>query len=122
MMTILPLASGAAESHEAARQPSGRKNVRLEPTRLGRALIIVGAFILGAVVAALVLLALVPQASAEDVPQTVTVRSGDTLWQIAEEHAPEDADLTRYVQEAQRINNLSTQRVTEGQELQLPED
>lgn len=128
MMTILPLASSTTESAEvrsgAARRStadaSARRSARLEPTRLGRALIVTGAFLLGALITALVMLAVIPQASAGDAPETITVQQGQTLWGIAQEHAPEGTDLRDYVLEAQRINDLTTERVSAGQELELP--
>lgn len=146
MMTILPLTSGSTEtagaSHadtrrdahlgahtrpgaQARRGAHGiapRRGVRLEPTRLGQLLILTGAFLLGALVAALVLLTVIPQASAGEAPQTITVQQGQTLWGIAQEHAPEGTDLRAYVLEAQRINDLTTERVSAGQELELPQE
>lgn len=119
MMTILPLTA------RERRTPVGasRKDVRLELTRRGRALIVLVAFLLGAVLTVAALFAFAPGASAgslESAP-TVQVEAGETLWSIAQEHAGQGESIEDYVQELQRINNLTSPRVTAGQTLELPE-
>jgi LysM repeat protein len=49
----------------------------------------------------------------------VTVYSGDTLWSIAEEHAP-NQDPSDYVQKIIDLNNLQSVNVNVGQQLALP--
>lgn len=48
------------------------------------------------------------------------VLQGDTLWGIAREHAPENADLREYVYELKKANGLKTGNLTVGQVLRLP--
>jgi LysM repeat protein len=50
---------------------------------------------------------------------TVTVRSGDTLWNIATRHAP-DANRGDTMDEIRRLNRLDGSRIEVGQQLVLP--
>ncbi len=53
-------------------------------------------------------------------PRTaVVVEPGDTLWNIAERHAP-DADRRSVIAEIRRLNGLDNSTVEVGQELLLP--
>lgn len=101
-----------------------RARVRLEPTRRGRLVLSLLAFLLGLLVAAGVLLTVdLPAALAgteSQPPAAVTVEVGDTLWGYAEEHAPAEMSAQEFVDEVRRINQLSTPRVTAGQVLELP--
>ncbi|MDR1778513.1 MAG: LysM peptidoglycan-binding domain-containing protein [Clostridiales Family XIII bacterium] len=51
---------------------------------------------------------------------TVTVISGDTLWDIATAYAPAGTDVRSYIREICRTNDLDSQSVYEGQTLQVP--
>lgn len=100
-----------------------REHVRLEPTRRGRLLLTVVAFLLGLLVAAVALLVLdLPAALAgtEERPAVVTVQPGDTLWGYAEEHAPEGVSHSEYVAQVRLLNHLPTGRITAGTEIELP--
>lgn len=118
MMTILPLSS----RDSSAMPEEDRKSVRLEMTRRGRVVVVLAAFLLGVAltVAALILLTPGAFAGAPDSTTEVTVEEGDTLWAIAEEHAPAGSDVSDYVAAVQRLNAMPTPRVTEGQVIELP--
>src|SRR5687768_10896317 len=45
-------------------------------------------------------------ASAPGAPRRVTVHQGDTLWSLAEAHAPEGMDLRAYVDVVEDLNQL----------------
>jgi LysM repeat protein len=51
---------------------------------------------------------------------THTVRSGDTLWEIAGTHAEGDVDLRNYVLDIKAANGLDTSTIHPGQVLQIP--
>ncbi|MDA8370562.1 MAG: LysM peptidoglycan-binding domain-containing protein [Nocardiopsaceae bacterium] len=100
-------------------------------TRRGRVVLIsVASAAVTAVLSLLFLTAAAAGASASGAPTeslllrpestTVTVRDGDTLWEIAERVRP-DADPRRTVHEIVRINELTDPELTPGQELTLPE-
>lgn len=109
---------------EARRAVPARARVRLEPTRRGRRLLTVVAFLLGLLVAAVVLLTVdLPSALAGtegEEPVTITVESGDTLWGFAEQYAPDGMGAQEFVDEVRTHNHLTTPRVTAGQQLELP--
>jgi nucleoid-associated protein YgaU len=54
-------------------------------------------------------------------PETVVVRSGDTLWGIARQIAP-DRDVRTVIAEIRRINQLPSAHVEPGQRLRLRAD
>ena len=102
-----------------------RPRVRLEPTRRGRLLLTAVAFLLGLAVAAVALLVLdLPAALAGtegEQPAVITVEAGDTLWGYAAEHAPEGVSESEFVDEVRSLNQLTTGRISAGQEIELPE-
>ncbi|ASK66622.1 peptidoglycan-binding protein LysM [Brachybacterium avium] len=117
--TALPFPSQGTPRREAA----ARARVRLEPTRRGRLLVTVLAFVLGLLVAAAVLLSVDLPAMAgteSEQPLTVTVETGDTLWGYADQYAPEGMSAQEFVAQARLHNQLPTGRITAGQEIQLP--
>lgn len=117
--TLLPFPAQDATRDRAA----ARARVRLEPTRRGRLLLTVAAFVLGLLVAAALLLmvALPALAGTEgEQPVTITVQDGDTLWGYAEQYAPEGMSAQEYVTELRAQNQLPTGRVTAGQQIELP--
>lgn len=57
--------------------------------------------------------------SSEGSRTAVVVEPGDTLWNIAERHAP-DADRRSVIAEIRRLNHLENSTVEVGQELLLP--
>lgn len=80
------------------------------------------------VVAALVLIAVFllatgpggsAPASAPGTPRAVTVRHGDTLWSLAEAHAPDGVDLRAYVDLLEDLNGLD-EGVAVGMRIKLP--
>lgn len=109
------------DQHDAQ---ESRADVRLEPTRRGRALLTLTAFLLGLVVAGTLLLVFdVPSALAGPEPQpptTITVEADDTLWGYAEQYAPAPMSEQEYVAEVRSLNQLATGRVTTGQQIELP--
>ena len=85
--------------------------------------------LLTAVAVALVLLLAVTAAAraggtpAPDEPAafvTHTVRSGDTLWEIAGVHAPQGADLRDFVFDLKQVNGLASSGLQPGQILLIP--
>lgn len=122
--TVIALPARAGTDAARWDRAGVRSSSHLEPTRRGRLVITVLAFLLGLVVAAVVLLALdVPSALAggeETSDRTVVVAEGETLWDYAEEHAPEGMSETEYVAAVRSVNHLPTGRLTAGQELLLP--
>lgn len=76
--------------------------------------------IISTVVVALVLLLATSVMAAGPEPETVdyTVRSGDTLWDIATELT--DGDVRRAVAEIQLLNELDSSMIHPGQLLMLP--
>ncbi|HLQ79627.1 MAG TPA: peptidoglycan-binding protein LysM [Brachybacterium sp.] len=117
--TVLPFPSQGAPRDEAA----PRARVRLEPTRRGRLVVTLIAFVLGLLVAAAVLLAIDLPALAGtegEQPVTVTVEAGDTLWGYAEQYAPEGVSAQEFVTEVRQHNQLPTGRVTAGDVIELP--
>jgi hypothetical protein len=95
-------------------QPGGR----LRLTRRGRVVVI--GFFLALAVGVAVLLA--PSSRASDPPgpaPTVVVRSGDTLWSVAERHQPDQQPLA-VIAEIRRLNGLDNYRIYVGQQLALP--
>src|SRR5699024_150227 len=112
--------------HEAApASHAGRKGVRLEATPRGRIVLTLVAFLLGLLVALVALLMFdVPSALAGgggQEPISVTVEAGDTLCGYAVEHAPDDVSERDYVAQIGGLHHLPTERVTGGQEIELPQ-
>jgi Tfp pilus assembly protein FimV len=60
-----------------------------------------------------------PMASAEGAPRAVVIRPGQTLWDVAERHAPEGVDLRAYVDALIEINGVEAS-VVAGQRIHLP--
>jgi hypothetical protein len=52
--------------------------------------------------------------------ETVRVMSGDTLWDIAAEYAPEHTDIRTYISEIRKANNLSDSMIQAGMVLYVP--
>ncbi len=57
---------------------------------------------------------------ASGVPQTIVVEAGDTLWNIAKAHAPNDMDFTDYMNKIKRVNEMKSSGLVSGQTLLLP--
>ena len=58
-------------------------------------------------------------ASAPGTPRAVTVHAGDTLWSLAEAHAPEGMDPRAYVDLLEEMNDLEG-GVAVGMRVKLP--
>lgn len=52
--------------------------------------------------------------------RVVTVRPGDTVWGIVENHYPDDADVRQRVDEILSLNRLGAKTLVPGQSLTLP--
>jgi len=51
---------------------------------------------------------------------TVTVDSGDTLWDLCAEYKPEDMDLRLFIDKVMYENDLNSSALSIGQELMIP--
>lgn len=40
--------------------------------------------------------------------QTVIIKSGDTLWDIAEQYKPDNIDIREYIYDIKTLNNISS--------------
>ncbi len=60
--------------------------------------------------------------SAEDVLVTAEykVRSGDTLWDIADDHTPDKGEVWNTIEEIKHLNDLGSSVIHPGQVLQIP--
>ena len=85
-------------------------------TAPSRVLVIISTFVV-----ALVLLLASSVMAAGPEPETVDyrVRSGDTLWTIAQEVAPED-DARAVISEIRDLNDLESSLILPGQTLSVP--
>jgi hypothetical protein len=108
--------------------PAAARRSKLHLTRRGRVVFTVLAAIpLMLVVALLVLNG--GQASAGDAAgsgyrtsfETVTIEPGQTLWQVAEQQAP-NTDPREFVQDVVTLNNLDGSAVQAGQQIAIPLD
>lgn len=52
--------------------------------------------------------------------ESVVVYEGDTLWSIAAEYRPQRIDIRTYIHKIQKLNQLSSAYLQEGQVLLLP--
>ncbi len=84
-----------------------------------RALVIVSTIV---VLALALLLVLANGASAGGEVETsdYRVRSGDTLWVIADRHAAADDDIRAVVEQIRRLNDLDSGIIQAGQVLAIP--
>lgn len=51
---------------------------------------------------------------------TVTVSSGDTLWDLCEPYQPEKMDIRDFIAKVKYVNHLKTSELQIGQELVIP--
>jgi cell division protein YceG involved in septum cleavage len=52
--------------------------------------------------------------------QSYTIQEGDSLWSMAMEYAPEEMDLSTYIQEVRQVNHLKTNTIISGESIILP--
>ncbi len=52
--------------------------------------------------------------------KSVYVESGDTLWNISEEYAPDNMDIRCYIDSIIKLNDLKTVMIKPGQMLNMP--
>lgn len=50
----------------------------------------------------------------------VRIQYGDTLWDIAAEYAPEDADIRSVVRDICEVNGIKAEQLTAGQRIVVP--
>ena len=60
------------------------------------------------------------EAQSIDTYKTVTVCTGDTLWNIAEEFYPAGTDIRQAVYSIEKANHMKGSVISAGQTLQLP--
>lgn len=123
MSTIAAFPVGVRRS-AARRTVADRTTVRLRITRRGRLILTALVFLLALTLAALATSALdAPMAlagsSGED-SVTITVAPGDTLWDYADQYAPEGTDPRDYVLLVERENDLTSERLVAGTTIELP--
>ncbi|NLK86867.1 MAG: LysM peptidoglycan-binding domain-containing protein [Clostridiaceae bacterium] len=51
--------------------------------------------------------------------ETITVKRGDTLWDLAEEYS-DSTDIRAYIRKIKKINDMSDSSIYEGDLLKLP--
>lgn len=106
------------------RSARGTRPGHLEITRRGRLALTTLVFLLVLTIACVLLLGLdLPAAIASwgsPDPVLVTVHPGDTLWSLAQQHAPSGMGTERYVQLIQEANDLPGTQITAGTQLELP--
>ena len=51
---------------------------------------------------------------------TVTVSSGDTLWNLCAQYKPERMDLRDFIEKVKYENNMESSEIFMGQELMIP--
>ena len=51
---------------------------------------------------------------------TVEIASGDTLWTIAAEYAPEGTDLRQFIYEIRELNDMESSNIMVGQVIRVP--
>lgn len=124
-MTTIALGPTPTTTAAARRSAVRPASTRLRLTARGRAVLTVIAalpavlVILGVIWGGGAALASLDPAAPAGTFETVTVSSGDSLWSIAEEIAP-DADPRDVVAEISRLNGLSGSVVSAGQRLAIP--
>ena len=103
---------------QPALSASTRRRSRVRLTRRGRAVLLA---LLVAVMAVVAILLASASRAADPTgpPPTAVVRPGDTLWSVAERHAP-GRDPYGTIEEIRRLNGIADYTVHAGQELQLP--
>ena len=54
--------------------------------------------------------------------KSVEIKTGDTIWSIAEENIPENSsiDIREYIEEVQQINSLNGDNITSGMNIVVP--
>ncbi len=115
----------ARSGAEMARRPASRGAAQYAPVRLTRRGKVVAQLVLiaAALIAAAGVVAGARAAGDSAEPQgprpTVVVHEGDTLWNIAERHAP-GVDRRAVIAEIRRLNDLDDATVEIGQQLVLP--
>ena len=60
------------------------------------------------------------EADMKDKSVFVTVGSGDTLWDIAEEYCKDYDDVRKWVYEIKQVNSLKSSDIYQGQVLEIP--
>lgn len=74
------------------------------------------------VIVVLLFLSSAVQATGETVDtRDYRVKPGDTLWQIAKTHGPENADTRRVVAAIERLNRLDGGVLLAGQVIEIPD-
>lgn len=56
----------------------------------------------------------------EPVYQTLTVKSGDTLWSIAQQHKDDDCDIREYIYNVKKINNMDSSTLIADTSILIP--
>lgn len=119
----MTVAGASFARQPARRQPVLRQPVRRRPVRLTRRGRV--AVVLMMLVAIVVVLSSAgrPSQATGDAPRTrpvtVTVQTGETLWQLASRVAPQ-VDPRLVIAEIERLNALAGPTVYAGQQLRVP--
>lgn len=93
-----------------------RRMTRQTGTRL-RGLVIISTI----AVALVLLLASAVQATGRvAATEEYLVRPGDTLWEIADEHGPDDRDVRDVIEAIRRLNRIDGSIIQPGQVLEIP--
>ena len=114
---VRPAVEGAA----ASRPTVAHRAAPLRLTRRGRVVLVLLPAVLGLSSALVGVSAPFAQADPSASARAIEVRSGDTLWSIAERLAP-DRDPRDVVAELERVNRLPGAVVLAGSRLEVPAD
>lgn len=52
--------------------------------------------------------------------KTITIEEGDTLWQIAKSHKPDNIEIREFIYNIKMINDMDTSMIKTGQKIMIP--
>lgn len=52
--------------------------------------------------------------------ESCIIQEGDSLWSMALTYAPEEMEISQYIQEVRQVNHLKTNQIISGEALILP--
>lgn len=110
--------SGAPALRLVTTRPAPRPSAAVYRRR--RAVAISGVLLLSALLVVLLWQGGASATLADRVDGHVVVEPGDTLWEIADDHAPADVDTRSYVQQIKALNGVSAEGLAAWSVVLLP--